>query len=106
MSGNNLTVDNELRYIIQWFNEWSDYQKTDFLPILTEYLSTSSGVYLNGIVSGLAGTNCNEKPMSLFQCRVSDFKQTSGWNKGYINIYISDKIVQRMVTEMVTRNSE
>lgn len=72
MSGHNLSVDGEFRYIIQWFNEWSELQRDDFLPILVEYLSKDdSGHYMNGVLNSLAATSCEDKPMSLFQCRVS-----------------------------------
>lgn len=72
MSGHNLSVDGELRYIIQWFNEWSDLQREDFLPILVEYLTKDGPAhYMNGIVNSLAAATCEDKPMSLFQCRVS-----------------------------------
>lgn len=75
MSGNNLTVDGEFRYIVSWFNEWSELQRDDFLPILVEYIKGNPDAsYMNGIVSGMAASNCDDKPMSLFQCRViTDF---------------------------------
>lgn len=72
MSGNNLSVDGELRYIIQWFNEWSELQREDFLPIVVEYLTKDRGaLYMNGVVNSLSAASFEEKPMSLFQCRVS-----------------------------------
>lgn len=75
MSGHNLTPDSEFRYIIQWFNEWSELQRDDFLPILVEYLTKDGpGHYVNGVVNSLAATSCTDKPMSLFQCRVGSSK--------------------------------
>lgn len=72
MSANVLTTESEFRYLVQWFNEWSELQRDDFLPILVDYLTKGSpAVYVNGIISGLAGSTCSDKPMSLFQCRVS-----------------------------------
>lgn len=73
MASHNLSDERELRYIIQWFNEWSELQREDFVPILAEYLARGieNGVHLNGVVSGLANASCQDKPMSLFQCRVS-----------------------------------
>ena len=70
MSASNLTVDGEIRYIIQWFNEWSELQREDFVPVFVEYLKMNEG-YVNGLVAGLANSTCADKPMSLFQCRVS-----------------------------------
>lgn len=72
MAGNNLSVDGELRYIIQWFNEWSELQREDFLPIVVEYLTKDRSThYMNGVVNSLAAASFDDKPMSLFQCRVS-----------------------------------
>lgn len=77
MSVHILSVEGELRYIIQWFNEWSELQREDFLPILVDYLTKDGpGHYMNGIVNSLAATACTDKPMSLFQCRVRSFLQT------------------------------
>lgn len=71
MSGINSKSDGEFRYIVQWFNEWTDLQRDDFLPILIDYVKhQDGGVHLNGIISGMAETSCVDKPMSLFQCRV------------------------------------
>lgn len=70
-TGNPLTVDGELQYIVQWFTEWSELQRDDFLPILVEFLSVGTSATLNGITSSLTGANLTDKPMSLFQCRVS-----------------------------------
>lgn len=73
-TGQNLTVDREFRYIVQWFTEWSDFQREDFVPILASYLAKRSPggpVYVNGIIGGMASVSRDDKPMSLFQCRVS-----------------------------------
>lgn len=80
MSGNNLSVDGELRYIIQWFNEWSELQREDFLPIVVEYLTKDRGAhYVNGVVNSLSAASFDEKPMSLFQCRVSSYLRSMQW---------------------------
>lgn len=72
MAGNNLSIDGELRYIIQWFAEWSELQREDFLPIVVEYLTKDRSThYMNGVVNSMAAASFDEKPMSLFQCRVS-----------------------------------
>ena len=87
MSANNLSVEREFRYIVQWFDEWSDLQRDDFLPILADYLvnGTNGAIYMNGMISGLAATACLDKPMSLFQCRVST-------NKIYLIIAINTRV--------------
>lgn len=81
MSMNNLSIDGEFRYIIQWFNEWSELQRDDFVYVLVEYLTRDLGeggssTYLNGIVNSLATSGVQDKPMSLFQCRVTIFKHS------------------------------
>lgn len=82
MNMSNLSVDGEFRYIIQWFNEWSELQRDDFVYVLVEYLTRDTSVnaggdghagstYVNGVVNALATSGVQEKPMSLFQCRVN-----------------------------------
>uniref|UniRef100_A0A182T343 Uncharacterized protein n=1 Tax=Anopheles maculatus TaxID=74869 RepID=A0A182T343_9DIPT len=76
--GYNLTADGELRYVVQWFGEWSDFQREDFVPYLVSYLSQQVGgaVYVNGLISAMAQINPGQdKPMSLFQCRVKLFNE-------------------------------
>jgi len=82
MSMSNLSVDGEFRYIIQWFNEWSELQRDDFVYVLVEYLTreisvgadedgSGGGTYVNGVVNSMATSGVQDKPMSLFQCRVT-----------------------------------
>lgn len=78
-----LSTDAQIRYLIQWFNEWSELQRSDFLPILTEKYANK--VYMNGIVNNISGVNCQDKPMSLFECRVIMTKWF--WSKYYFNIF-------------------
>lgn len=70
-----LAVDDQIRYLLQWFNEWSEFQRSDFLPIISE--KYSSKPYVNGIVNNITSVTCQEKPMSLFQCRVCTFIKIS-----------------------------
>lgn len=95
---NNLTIDGEFRYIVQWFNEWSELQRDDFVPILVKYITgshinddndvndvietTTTPVNMNGLPNDL---EFNGRPMSLFQCRVridkrlQQSKETNGF---------------------------
>ncbi|XP_055907273.1 uncharacterized protein C14orf119 [Eupeodes corollae] len=108
MSMNNLTVDGEFRYIIQWFNEWSELQRDDFVPILVDYLTReSSGVYVNGVVSGMANAEVIDKPMSLFQCRIKLFKEWSPkWPEEMKNrlkekiIEMDSKVAEKIIQEL------
>lgn len=77
-SGHNLTADREFRYIVQWFTEWSDFQREDFVPVLATYLAQGNPggpVYVNGIIGAMANVSGQDKPMSLFQCRVKLFNE-------------------------------
>ncbi|XP_053685554.1 uncharacterized protein LOC128735091 [Sabethes cyaneus] len=97
-SGHNLTVDREFRYIVQWFTEWSDFQREDFVPVLATYLTTAKAspgrgtVYVNGIICGMANISGQDKPMSLFQCRVKLFNEwSSKWPESY-----REKLLERL----------
>ncbi|XP_015836844.1 uncharacterized protein C14orf119 isoform X2 [Tribolium castaneum] len=68
-----LSTDAQIRYLVQWFHEWSDLQRSDFVPILAEKYANKA--YVNGIVNSIANVNCQEKPMSLFECRVKLFRE-------------------------------
>lgn len=65
-----LSVDNQMSYMLQWFHEWSELQRSDFLPIVVENYGNKA--HVNGIVNNIANVNFQDKPMSLFQCRVSN----------------------------------
>lgn len=67
MSGSGLTSEAQLRYIIQWFEEFSELQREDFLPIL----AAAHGDKQDQLATGLSTLTCEDKPLSLFQCRVS-----------------------------------
>ncbi|GJQ78395.1 hypothetical protein Trydic_g22220 [Trypoxylus dichotomus] len=82
-----LSVDEQIRYLLQWFNEWSELQRSDFLPIISEKYSNKP--YVNGIVNNIANVSCQEKPMSLFQCRVKLFREWFGqWNMEQRDIFL------------------
>ncbi|XP_055586937.1 uncharacterized protein C14orf119-like [Uranotaenia lowii] len=86
-NGLNLTVDREFRYIVQWFTEWSEFQREDFVPVLASHLASLQGgnqpAYVNGIISAMAAVSSQDKPMSLFQCRVKLFNEwSSKWPEG------------------------
>lgn len=67
----NLQPANEFRYIIQWFSEFSELQRQDFLPILVDYLLKNDELVLNGLINDMAEVSTeNKPPLSLFQCRV------------------------------------
>uniref|UniRef100_A0A1B6DWX9 Uncharacterized protein n=1 Tax=Clastoptera arizonana TaxID=38151 RepID=A0A1B6DWX9_9HEMI len=71
----------QLGYIGQWFHEWSEMQRNDFLPILAQKFGTKG--YVNGLLPGLEALNSFEdRPPSLFQCRIKLFREWSdNWSQ-------------------------
>ncbi|EDW15514.1 uncharacterized protein LOC6573994 [Drosophila mojavensis] len=123
MNMSNLSVDGEFRYIIQWFNEWSELQRDDFVYVLVEYLTRDTSVsaggdghagstYVNGVVNALATSGVQEKPMSLFQCRIKLFRQWSPkWPiefKSKLQEKITEldpKVGEKIINELKTSHS-
>ncbi|CAG4986755.1 unnamed protein product [Colias eurytheme] len=71
MSNSGLTSEAQLRYMIQWFEEFSELQREDFLPIL----AAAHGDKPEQLAAGLASLTCEDKPVSLFQCRIKLFNE-------------------------------
>lgn len=84
-----LSAETQIRYLLQWFQEWNDFQRTDFLPVMIEKYSNIYQV--NGISSD---EETDDKPLSLFECRVSISKILLTTFK---TSHILGEIVQRMV---------
>jgi len=75
-SGYRPPVRAQVQYVAEWFNEWSEMQRGDFLPVLAQQFVPSG--YVNGLVSGLEGLGCrDDRPPSLFQCRIKLFREWS-----------------------------
>lgn len=87
------TVPAQLGYIVQWFHEWSEMQRNDFLPILAQKFGAKG--YVNGLLPGMENiANLDDKPPSLFQCRIKLFREWSeSWGqteKDQLLKYIKD----------------
>jgi hypothetical protein len=66
----------QVNYIAEWFSEWSEMQRGDFLPVLAQQFVPSG--YVNGLVAGVEGLGCrDDRPPSLFQCRIKLFREWS-----------------------------
>ena len=78
-----LSNEAQLRYIVEWFQEWSEMQRNDFLDVLLEQCGPAGLV--NGLVSrmeNLGYAEGSERPPSLFQCRVKLFREWSNnWSQ-------------------------
>lgn len=73
MNSYELNPENEFRYIINWFRDFSEYEKADFMAILIQWLLKNSEICVNGIndESSMASSTQDGKPLSIFLCRVS-----------------------------------
>lgn len=69
------TVVAQIRYMLQWFGEWSEMERGDFLPVLVHGYGANSGT-ANGQSSAMEGL-CKEegRPLSLFKCRIKLFTE-------------------------------
>lgn len=121
MSMHNLTRDGEFRYIVQWFKEWSELQRDDFVPVLVGYLmqvgsaaseNASAQVYMNGVVHAVANTGIHERPMSLFQCRIKLFREWSiKWPEEFKQkllqkiTEIDNKVGEKIINELKITNN-
>lgn len=94
-----LDGDQKINYFLSWFNQWSDLQKSDFVNVLAERMSsTANGSYhdpsdsMNSMSLG-AG---DKKPPSLFDCQVKLFREWFlGWSDDQKNYLVSLAIVRK-----------
>ena len=83
-----LTNDQQMNYLLAWFNNWSDLQKEDFIPVLAEKLS-SKWAAVNGVSDSLNSlTLDNNRPPSLFQCQVLQSSSSNHISLVYVNCMI------------------
>jgi len=77
----NSDPDSEFRYIINWFRDFSEYEKADFMAILIQWLLKNSEICVNGMSDDSSMASSQDgKPLSIFLCRVKLFKEwTPRW---------------------------
>jgi len=61
--------------MLQWFGEWSEMERGDFLPVLVHGFGSNGGA-ANGLPA-IMETLCKEegRPLSLFKCRIKLFTE-------------------------------
>ena len=93
-----LTNDQQMNYLLAWFNGWSDLQREDFIPVLAEKLS-SKMIHTNGIEEN-SNSLCidNGRPPSLFKCQVSCYILL---NPHHINYFLQGRALLRLGRGMV-----
>jgi len=75
MNSYQLTPESEFRYIINWFRDFSEYEKADFMAILIQWLLKNSEICVNGMSDDSMASSQDGKPLSIFLCRVKLFKE-------------------------------
>lgn len=84
-----LSSDQQMNYLLAWFNTWSTLQKDDFIPVLAEKLS-SKWAAANGLSDALNSLTLeNNRPPSLFQCQIKLFTDwVVAWSDDQKNYFI------------------
>lgn len=69
------TIVAQIRYLLQWFGEWSEMERNDFLPVLVHGFRANGGA-VNGLLP-IMESLCKEdgRPLSLFKCRIKLFTE-------------------------------
>lgn len=107
------TFQSQLRYLNQWFHEWSEMQRYDFLPVLLNKFSGKTS--MNGIIPNLQSlsTEDSTRPPSLFQCRIKLFQEwTTNWSDSekeqFINSLksIDEEFMKKYDEEFMSASSE
>lgn len=88
-----LSGDQRMNYFLSWFQTWSELQKSDFVPVLTEKMSDKDlpsttadmkTMHINGDTE-----DKKDKPPSLFECQLKLFKDWfSSWSDDQKNYLV------------------
>ena len=62
------TSSDQVKFLGEWFDTWSDYQKDDFLPILRNAVLSDN--HVNGISNDMSEIKLTGRRPSLFDCQV------------------------------------
>uniref|UniRef100_A0A023F9U4 Uncharacterized protein n=2 Tax=Triatoma infestans TaxID=30076 RepID=A0A023F9U4_TRIIF len=76
------SIESQMRYLVEWFREFSEMQRGDFLPVLVQKFGQKG--YVNGLIPAMDSvSNLEDRPPSLFQCRLKLFNDwTETWGNG------------------------
>jgi len=93
-----LSNDQQMNYLLAWFNQWSDLEKEDFVPVLGETMSCKhANTSINGLsdsLSSLTTLQTGKRRPSLFDCQVSLYRDwVHGWSddqKNYLILRLKD----------------
>jgi len=87
---NQLTNSQQLNFLLAWFQDWSDLEKEDFVPVLASKMSSKWAMeHINGITEEMGKLNTKTKPVLLFHCQVKLFKEwVMAWSDDQKNYLI------------------
>jgi hypothetical protein len=78
-----LSNDQQMNFILAWFNQWSDLEKDDFVPVLGNTM-VSNHSYLNGDSGSMTSSHLDQlkkRRPSLFDCQVTLYRTwIHGWS--------------------------
>lgn len=70
------TTADQVNFLSQWFMSWSEMQREDFLPVLTQAYQPKDN--LNGLVGGYESLGSQGRRPSLFDCQMKLFHEWFG----------------------------
>lgn len=85
------TIVAQIRYLLQWFGEWSEMERGDFLPVLVHEFGVKTEDVVNGVLP-IVESLCREDgpPLSLFKCRIKLFTEwVQMWSDDDKQIFLS-----------------
>jgi len=91
-----LNGDQQMNHLLRWFNDWSELQKADFVPVLASRMKAGKEGLINGdVADGIKAMDTNsDRPPSLFSCQVKLFRDWfGGWSddqKNYLTLRLKD----------------
>lgn len=70
------TIVAQIRYMLQWFGEWTEMERGDFLPVLVHGFQRAKGNAVNGLLPIMESLcQADGRPLSLFKCRIKLFTE-------------------------------
>ena len=66
-----------MNHLLRWFNDWSELQKADFVPVLASRMKAGKEGLINGdVADGIKAMDTNsDRPPSLFSCQVREMEE-------------------------------
>lgn len=80
------SAEREISIVVNWFKQWSDMQKGDFLKDLVEKAVPDR---MDALFDTMKALNVQDKPPSIFECQMKLFNQWfHGWKDDDVNNFM------------------